>query len=166
MVIKQYSMWSKRDYPYDGVVTHVPKEIILHHSLIPRQDQYGDNIVQAIQSYHIKTRGMVDIAYHYLIDIRGYVYKGREDTHKGDHCYPNTGKLGVCLIGNYDKDYDILNKKMYESLIELLRNLCIMYKIKPEKIKMHHDYDAKKTCPGETIQEMMDKIREDVRDSL
>lgn len=83
--------------PYEGV--------IVHHSAVRWVDQ-GDtkDALQAIQRYHMDVRGWRDIGYNFMIDPYGDLWVGRGfDT--GAH---TTGKnrthLGVCVLGDYEKD--------------------------------------------------------------
>ena len=163
--IIKYENWSKVKYSSEHQ-NHIPREIILHHSYIPRKNRAGKQTIRNIQKYHIQERKWIDIGYHYLIDKNGVVYEGRKKGHIGAHCVPNTARIGICIIGNYDDGMDTLSDKAYKSLIELLVDICYKDNIKISGIKGHRDYNKYKTCPGEQIYGMLSLIRSDVRLNL
>lgn len=165
MRIINYKDWSNYKYQELSMINHIPEEIVIHHSEIPRKNKVGGSVIRSIQNHHIFTKGWVDIGYHFLIDDAGDVYAGREVHHVGAHCRPNTGKIGVCVIGNYDEEF--ISEKSYESLVKLLIKLNKTLDIDVINIKGHRDYDnTKKTCPGENLYNLLPDIRLEVRDGV
>jgi hypothetical protein len=57
--------------------------------------------VRGIQGFHQNGRGWIDIGYHFLIGPEGIIYQGRPENVRGAHATPNTNKVGICLIGDY-----------------------------------------------------------------
>lgn len=158
-----YKEWSGVSYDGSKFLPQIPKIIVIHHTYKPESEAVGKSAVKNIREYHIKHSGYDDIAYHYIIDANGVIYKGRDDKHVGSHCIPNTDKIGICVIGNYDKEY--LTPIAYDKLIELLANLCSEYDIDVYNIRGHRDY-ADKSCPGDNIYEILPEIRETVKEYL
>lgn len=71
------------------------KEFIVHHS-----GASASQSVHEIQSYHMDTKGWVDIGYNFLIDQHGKLYTGRGMGRVGAHAQGhNTAGIGVCVIG-------------------------------------------------------------------
>ena len=84
--------WAKRSGP--------PSLVCIHHSATaPTVTPY------AIARYHVETKGMASIQYHYVITSDGTIWQANPDDlfvhHGHDH---NTG-LGVCLIGDFTKTH-------------------------------------------------------------
>lgn len=84
------------------------KVAFVHHTDNPNNytKSQSDDIVRAIQAYHINGQGWCDIAYNFLIDKFGQVFEGRE----GGITLPviggatqgvNTNSTSVALIGTY-----------------------------------------------------------------
>lgn len=73
--------------------------IVIHHSatrVLPLQEA-----LEAFRRHH-KSKGWLDIGYHYLIHPDGSWCVGREPKYIGSHVKGmNDGKIGICLIGNY-----------------------------------------------------------------
>ena len=137
-----------------------PKYIILHHSLNPSSSSYGTYVIRNIQAYHMSSKGFNDIGYHYLISVKGVIYKGRPDTANGAHTKgKNSKSIGICIIGNFDEE-DI-SDDAYVSLISLLCKLCKEHNILVENIKGHCDY-ARKTCPGKNLYSKLSDIQKDI----
>jgi hypothetical protein len=78
--------------------------LILHHTATSNQHQDWAAIVRAIWGYHTFTLGWGDIGYHYLVDVHGNIYEGRQggDDVVGVHAGPaNTGSMGVAMLGTF-----------------------------------------------------------------
>lgn len=130
-----------------------PRFLIIHHSLTL------DGITvswQAIKTYHTKTMGYRDVAYHYGIELVGNeyaIFKGRMDNESGAHCIGfNDNSIGICLVGNFD------HVPPPPAQVALLRRLCRslmdIYGIKIENVLGHREtyplrgVPVEKTCPG------------------
>ncbi len=154
----------KFDYPNYILNFHrrIWKEIIIHHSGTKDGKAYD---TQAIRLWHTGKTGssnpkdmnynpyvlkpMMDIGYHFLIELNGdrvEIYKGRWLDWNGAHClgHNDTG-IGICVIGNYDKD--IPSEHHYFMCASLCRELMKHFSIPIDKIYPHKQF-ANKTCPG------------------
>jgi len=79
-----------------------PTHLIVHHSDNSNSSSDWAAVVRTIWNHHISVKDFDDIAYNWLIDRDGVVYKGRGDGIKGSHfCKKNTGTQGNCLLGNF-----------------------------------------------------------------
>jgi N-acetyl-anhydromuramyl-L-alanine amidase AmpD len=116
--------------------------IIIHHSAT----EGGD--VETFRKYHVEVRGWSDIGYHFVIcngkggkGKDGEIQKGRPEARVGSHAKGrNRISVGICLVGK-----DNFSSKQKESLIKLIRELCVRYNIKADTntIQVHHE-----ECPG------------------
>jgi hypothetical protein len=91
-------------FPYYPV-----SHLILHHTATSNEHQDWAAIVRAIWGYHTFTLGWGDIGYHYLVDVHGNIYEGRQggDDVVGVHAGPaNTGSMGVAMLGTFSQPWD------------------------------------------------------------
>lgn len=122
-------------------------KIIVHCSAT----REGENIpVEAIRRWHVEGRGWSDIGYHFYIDLRGEIFKGRDIAKIGAHCKgQNRNSIGICYCGGVESDgktpKDTRLDCQKDSLLAVLRTLKAMY---PDAtIHSHRDY-ARKACPS------------------
>ena len=123
------------------------KEIIVHCSAT-REGQ--DISVDTIKDWHVNGRGWSDIGYHFYIDIKGDIFKGRDIAKIGAHCSGhNRNSIGICYCGGVESDgktpKDTRNTEQKEALIAVLRTLKAMY---PNAVVHSHNDFANKACPS------------------
>ena len=133
-----------------------PNYIIVHHSVTPR-DLGVDQTENSIQNNH-KSRGFPksslgsNIGYHYIIYGDGTVKQYRLDNEIGAHTKEqgmNLKSLGVCLIGDFDKE--LPSESQINSLKTLLSKKCELFKIIKENIHPHRKYAGYKSCYGANL---------------
>lgn len=71
-------------------------EIIVHYSATYEDD---DSVTPEIIDRWHRARGFAGIGYHFVIDRKGAVHRGRPLHIVGAHAPPNTGRAGICTIG-------------------------------------------------------------------
>lgn len=124
------------------------EKIIIHHT------ERNNDFPLFAKLRHKYLRGWEDVGYHYLIGNKrpftkdGKIYSGRNETLEGAHTLgQNKNSLGVCLIGNFDKNPP--SKKQLESLLSLLKEKISQYKIHIKNIRGHNEFpEVTKSCPG------------------
>ena len=80
---------------------HAPDRITFHQTSSP-DGMSGPDAVRQVQNWHKDAYGLVDIAYHYIIDRDGTVYTGTPANRQGAHQMgQNEGNLGVAFIGSF-----------------------------------------------------------------
>jgi len=136
-----------------------PDTIILHHSLT----KDGPTVNwQAIRRYHVYDLGWTEIGYNYGIELIGTGYEillGRFEGTIGAHTIGhNTHSIGICFIGNFDKDSP--DMAQWNTGVELCANIALRCHISVENIKGHNHYAPYKTCPGKRFD--VDLFRNDV----
>lgn len=152
--------WGARA-PRSAPINHVPSSIVVHHTSAPTAAQFaGSSTIRGIQAFHMDTRGWADIGYHFVIAPSGVVFAGRPPTVVGAHCTPNRGKVGICLIGNFE-GVDTVPALQRASLVRLLAQLCAVYKIKSTAIVGHRDHNNT-DCPGARLYADLEAIRTEV----
>ena len=123
------------------------KEIIIHCSAT-REGQ--DIPVETIKDWHVNGRGWSDIGYHFYIDIKGDIYKGRDISRIGAHCSGhNRNSIGICYCGGVEQDgktpKDTRTEQQKEGLLHVLKTLKAMY---PYATIYAHNEFANKACPS------------------
>lgn len=122
--------------------------IVLHHADAKNCTIYN------IHNWHL-ANGWSGCGYHYFINKRGEVFKGRPDDVIGSHAKGyNATSIGVCFEGNFDKEVPM--KEQIDSGLELVKYLKKKYNI--NKVKGHGELMAT-ACPGKCfpIENFVDK---------
>lgn len=159
------SEWGARA-PRGRYSSHSIQRLIVHHSSAPNASQYqGAATVRGIQRFHIVDRGWTDVGYHFLIGPDGVIYQGRPETKRGAHCTPNSGKVGICMIGNF-QGTDELTEEAEASLVDLLAWLTSNYKVAGmDHIQGHRDWNST-NCPGDSLYQKLPSLRTKVKAKL
>ncbi len=136
----------------DSQKTHEIKTITLHHG---GEEYKGDKPTPTylvnLQNWSRTEKKWIDIPYHFLIDLEGKIYAGRDLRYPGDTntAYDPTGHALICVLGNYEIQYP--SERQREAIIDLFAWLCWRYQISPETIKGHKDVAEGTVCPGEHL---------------
>lgn len=97
------------------------QKLIVHHTVTSNSDPDPAATVRAIYYDHVVNRGFCDIAYNFLVDAQGHLYKGRysgpqnttnQDTPTGENAQGygvtgahtggyNSGTVGIAILGTY-----------------------------------------------------------------
>jgi hypothetical protein len=124
----------------------IPKEIIIHHSASNMSTPIAE-----IDRWH-KQRGFNKsnlgfyVGYHFVILVDGKIIQTRSEYELGCHTIPNDGKIGICVVGNFEIDKPSIFQ--INSLTRLCEKLKKMYNI--SEIKGHRDFN-KTACPGKNL---------------
>lgn len=125
---------------------HAIEQIVVHHS--------ADNgTIQSIAEYHTapkpKGNGWPGIGYTFVIDQEGIIYQAHDlDTLCFNVANQNTKSLGICLIGNFEKN------PVPPAQLESLKWLIPQVKqfLKPLKVIGHREAEGAATkCPGKHL---------------
>ncbi len=133
--------------PSESQLAEFYDTIVIHHS---SRDQYEQ--IRNLQSYEKIYQNLSDIGYHFVIDGNGVIYEGRPINKNGAHVSEkNSGKIGVCLMGNMHSDFDIHgNVHPTSEQIESLQFLIawLDYKYSINTVCKHKDLSPSTVCPG------------------
>ena len=111
--------------------------IVLHHADAKHCDIYN------IHSWHL-ANGWSGCGYHYFINKKGEIFKGRPDDTIGAHAKGyNATSLGLCFEGDFESE--IPSQVQIDAGLQLIEYLKKKYNIK--KIKGHGELIAT-SCPG------------------
>lgn len=121
-----------RDLSPLGVVN----KIVVHHSVT------GDVDAKRIHDMHLNN-GWSGIGYHFVVKMNGEIERGRPENKLGAHvANQNSGKIGVCFIGDFSKNK--MSDVQKKSGIEIINYLKNKYNA---SICKHSDLMAT-NCPG------------------
>ncbi|MCX6149863.1 MAG: peptidoglycan recognition family protein [Ignavibacteriales bacterium] len=150
IIILPRSAWNALDpKPFPS---QIPERITIHH-----EGEYlspDANAAEKIKNTQIwcigKERNWSDIPYHFLIDLKGNIYEGRNVFTAGETntIYDPSGHLLLTCMGNFEEQ-EISNEQL-NALINLTAFCCKKYQINPETIKSHRDY-TETLCPGKNL---------------
>ncbi len=129
-------------------ITH----ITLHHGGVDfTKDEDPRAYLRNLQNWSRSEKKWMDIPYHYLIDLDGTIYEGRDIRYAGDTNteYDPTGHALICVLGNYENITP--TKKQLNSIVNLFTWLCLKYHLSPDVIKGHKDYSKITVCPGKNL---------------
>jgi len=127
------------------------KFLIIHHTATPRDL----TTFEAVKRYHVEKKGMYDIGYHFFIDSKGNLQKGRDENLVGAHCKTpppsmNLMSLGICLAGDFTREQP--TRDQLNSLSELLSRLMVKYQLTRDKVLGHCEVKGTATlCPGQNL---------------
>jgi len=131
---------------------HVPKFITLHHGGVAfLRDKDPKQYLRNLQSWSRGTRMWADIPYHYLIDLDGNVYAGRDVNYAGDTNteYDPGGHALIVVLGNFE-DVDP-NTAQLDAVTATMTMLAKRFNIAADKIAGHKDFSAQTACPGKSL---------------
>lgn len=135
----------------DTTQTHEPQFLTVHHAGEDwKEGKKVDDYLRNLQDWSRSVKNWIDIPYHYIIDLDGNVWEGRDPSYPGDTntSYDPTGHILTMMVGNYENIKP--TKKQLESLINLLTWQSQEFDINPETLKAHKDY-AVTACPGKNL---------------
>jgi len=131
--------------------------ILIHHSA---GIDTGKLDAAGIFKYHTdpkpKGKGWAAIGYHWIIDGEAILYVGRQIPATGAHAPPNSGRLGVCVIGDntdpkecWTGEQVVMLKQVIEAVGLLMPWIAV--------VDGHRDIMPGHTvCPGLNVRNLLD----------
>ena len=154
--------------PYEPMV---PVRVSVHHTEAsqPMNDEDARTELKVIQNFHMKGRGWIDIAYHFLIDGQGHIWQGRPENVIGSHVRNhNDGNVGIALMGSFGPPQNMQpTPAQLTALVELSKYLVTNYEIDPGLILGHKDQlePGYTSCPGDILYAKLPDIRRQVEEA-
>jgi hypothetical protein len=139
-------------------VPHSITHVTLHHTGFPeplRPDEDPVLRLRNLQSWGESDRNWWDVPYHFLIDLAGRVYEGRDWRYKGDTntTYEPAGHFLISLLGNYEIQEP--TAAQIEAIADLMAWAVRRFDLPLESIGGHYDY-ANTSCPGVYLRGMLE----------
>lgn len=134
-------------------VPHSITHITLHHtgSAEPlRREQDPVQLLRALQAWGAAERNWWDVPYHYLIDLDGNIYEGRDWRYSGETntAYNPGGHFLISVIGNYELQEP--TPSQIDAIADMMAWAVRRFEIPLDRIGGHYDH-AETLCPGEHL---------------
>jgi hypothetical protein len=130
------------------VITH----ITLHHQGEPfKPGTDPRQYLRNLQAWSRTTKNWLDIPYHYIIDLDGHVYAGRDIAYAGDTNteYDPMGHALIEVVGNFEEVEP--NQRQLDAVVNLMALLADRYHVGLDGIASHRDYSDRTVCPGANL---------------
>lgn len=133
-------------YVYGGDLRERYQTLILHHSSFYEED--GRATLREVQRLHRDERMWADIGYHFLVDVDGRIYEGRDLAARGVHTGGyNTGSAGVCLLGDFR--FAAPAAAQWEGMVALGR--WLVAELALSHLAGHRQFNPSTLCPGAAL---------------
>jgi hypothetical protein len=139
-------------------VPHTITHVTLHHTgsaepLRPHEDPVQR--LRALQAWGARDRNWWDVPYHFLIDLSGTIYEGRDwrftgETNTG---YDPAGHLLISVIGNYELQQP--TPAQLAAIADLMAWALDRFALSPDRIGGHYDH-AETLCPGRHLRALLE----------
>jgi hypothetical protein len=131
-------------------IPHRITHVTLHHTgsaepLRPEDDPRAK--LRGLQAWGAADRNWWDVPYHFLIDLEGRVYEGRDWRYMGETntTYDPRGHLLISVIGNYARQE--ATPAQLDAIADLMAWALARFDLPPTRIGGHYDH-AETSCPG------------------
>jgi hypothetical protein len=132
--------------------------ITLHHEGSPEPFRPQDDPVaklRGLQSWGASDRNWWDVPYHFLIDLDGKVYEGRDWHYMGETntTYDPTGHLLISILGNYNRQEP--TQAQLDAIADLMAWAVQRFHVPLDSIRGHYQY-AQTDCPGKNLRKYLE----------
>jgi N-acetylmuramoyl-L-alanine amidase len=131
---------------------HRITRITLHHGGVAfLRNSDPREYLRNLQTWSRNTRMWTDIPYHYLIDLDGSIYAGRDIRYAGDTNtqYDPTGHALIVVLGNFEEVAP--NAAQLKAVSAMMAALAATYQVPLANIAGHKDYSPETACPGKSL---------------
>ena len=131
---------------------HHVQRITLHHAGVPfPRGKDPVAYMQNLQKWSRETRRWLDLPYHYVIDLDGNIYAGRDIAYAGDTNteYDPAGHALVEVVGNFEEVEP--NAAQLGAVVEVMTMLAARYRLPVARIAGHRDVSGQTVCPGKNL---------------
>lgn len=139
-------------------IPHRITHVTLHHTGSPeplRPDEDPREKLRGLQSWGARDRNWWDVPYHYLIDLDGRIYEGRDWRFMGETntTYDPEGHFLISVIGNYERQE--ATPAQVEAIANLMAWAIARFDVPLERIGGHYNY-AQTGCPGKQLRKYLE----------
>jgi hypothetical protein len=131
---------------------HTITHITLHHQGEPyKAGTDPRQYLRNLQTWSRNTKGWLDIPYHYIIDLEGKTYAGRDIAYAGDTNteYDPSGHALIEVVGNFEEVEP--NQAQLNAVVNLMAMLSKRYGVPVQNIASHRDHSNNTVCPGANL---------------
>ena len=139
-------------------IPHRITHVTLHHTGDAQPLRPEDNPVaklRGLQSWGATARNWWDVPYHYLLDLNGRVYAGRDWRFMGETntTYDPGGHFLISVIGNYERQE--ATPAQLDAIADLMAWAVKEFNVPLERIGGHYNY-ASTGCPGTHLKKYLE----------
>lgn len=139
-------------------VPHEITHITLHHTGSPQPLRPEDDPVRGLrglQSWGASDRNWWDVPYHYLLDLDGNVYEGRDWRFMGETntTYDPAGHFLISVLGNYELQEP--TAAQLDAIADMMAWAVQQFEVPLDRIGGHFHY-AETSCPGEHLRRYLE----------
>jgi N-acetylmuramoyl-L-alanine amidase-like protein len=132
--------------------------ITLHHEGSPEPLRPEDNPIaklRGLQSWGASDRNWWDVPYHFLIDLNGTIYEGRDWHYMGETntTYDPSGHLLISILGNYNRQEP--TQAQLNAIADLMAWAVRRFDVPLDSIRGHYQY-AQTDCPGKNLRKYLE----------
>jgi hypothetical protein len=124
--------------------------------------------LRALQGWSRRDKSWIDMPYHYVIDLQGRIYAGRDIEFAGDTNteYDPTGHALVEVVGNFEEVEP--NAAQLDAVVRVMSWLAAKHGVDEKAIATHRDFSKQTVCPGRNLYRYIENgwIRDRVRENL
>ncbi len=139
-------------------IPHRITHVTLHHTgdrepLRPQDDPVRK--LRGLQSWGAAERNWWDVPYHYLLDLEGRIYEGRDWRYMGETntTYDPGGHFLISVIGNYERQEP--TAAQLAAIADLMAWARKEFNLPLERIGGHYNY-ATTGCPGSHLRKYLE----------
>lgn len=139
-------------------IPHRITHVTLHHTgsaepLHPHDDPVEK--LRGLQSWGATARNWWDVPYHFLLDLEGRFYEGRDWRYMGETntTYDPGGHFLISVIGNYERQEP--TTAQVEAIADLMAWAIREFDLPLERIGGHYNY-ASTGCPGRHLRRYLE----------
>ena len=151
-------------------IPHRITHVTLHHTGSPQPLLPHENPVdklRGLQSWGAAERNWWDVPYHYLLDLDGRIYQGRDHRYMGETntTYDPAGHFLISMIGNYERQEP--SQKQLDAIADMMAWAIRTNGLSLDRIGGHYHY-AQTGCPGQHLRKYLEDgtLRRMVADRL
>jgi hypothetical protein len=139
-------------------IPHRITHVTLHHTGDSKPLRREDDPVtrlRGLQSWGASDRNWWDVPYHYLLDLDGRVFEGRDWHYMGETntTYDPSGHFLISIIGNYDEQEP--TPAQLASIADMMAWALQTFSLPLEAIGGHYQY-ADSGCPGKFLRRYLE----------
>ena len=139
-------------------IKHKITHITLHHEGDAQPLKPTDDVpkkLRALFSWGASDRNWWDVPYHFLLDLQGNIYEGRDYHYMGETntTYDPNGHFLITAIGNYSKQEP--TQAQLNAIADLMAWAVSEFDVPLDNIKGHYNY-ADTDCPGTYLRKYLE----------
>ncbi len=139
-------------------IPHNITHVTLHHTGDSRPLLSEDSPVarlRGLQSWGAAERNWWDVPYHFLLDLNGGIYEGRDFHFMGETntAYDPGGHFLISVIGNYEQQEP--TQAQLNSIADMMAWALMEFHLPLDRIGGHYNY-AETGCPGKNLRKYLE----------